>query len=156
MHFLRHEDMLSPTIWQPSVGSQMAAVRTQACTISQEPSQQAYPDTTAQLSHRAARAVQDVEVPWVALQVTLFTAVAYFMIGFELDAGKFAFYWLALVLSCLSMVYFGMVVVCITPNMQMGLTMGATILVRPQHLGFSGSCASMCQQAFAHYVYCKA
>ena len=63
---------------------------------------------------------------------------------------------LALVLSCLSMVYFGMVVVCITPNMQMGLTMGATILVRPQHLGFSGSCASMCQQAFAHYVYCKA
>lgn len=74
--------------------------------------------------------MQDVELPWVALQVSVFSLIAYFLIGFEANAAKFVFYWIALNLSCLSMVYLGMVVVCITPNMQMGITMGATILVR--------------------------
>ena len=50
------------------------------------------------------------------------------MTHFEFDAGKFFFYWLALFLSCLTMAYLGMVMVCITPNLQMGVTMGATAL----------------------------
>ena len=43
-------------------------------------------------------------------------------------AGKFFFYWLVLFLSCLTMAYLGMVMVCVTPNLQMGVTMGATAL----------------------------
>ena len=79
----------------------------------------------------------------MVLQVSLFSVVAYFMIGFELDVGKFLFYWVALVLSCLNMVYFGMVVVCITPNMQMGVTVGATIMVRFEFLPEPSACSSV-------------
>jgi ABC-type multidrug transport system permease subunit len=74
--------------------------------------------------------MQDVEIPWIALQISLLTLIAYFMIGFEADAAKFVFFWIAANLSCMSMAYLGMLVVCVTPNMQMGITAGATILVR--------------------------
>jgi hypothetical protein len=75
-----------------------------------------------------------VELPWVAAQVSLFSTICYFLIHFQIDAGKFFFFWLALFLSCLNMAYLGMVMVCVTPNLQMGITAGATILVWCPHL----------------------
>jgi ABC-type multidrug transport system permease subunit len=58
----------------------------------------------------------------------LFAIIVYFTIHFEFDTGKFFFFWLTLFLTSLIMAYLGMVMVCITPNLQMGVTMGATAL----------------------------
>jgi ABC-2 type transporter len=69
----------------------------------------------------------DSEIRW-PVQAFIFSVIAYFMIHFEFDAGQFFFFWLVMCLSCLTLAYLGMVVVCITPNLEMGITLGATLL----------------------------
>jgi ABC-2 type transporter len=69
----------------------------------------------------------DSEIRW-PVQAFIFSLIAYFMIHFEFDAGQFFFFWLVMCLSCLTLAYLGMVVVCITPNLEMGITLGATML----------------------------
>jgi ABC-type multidrug transport system permease subunit len=62
------------------------------------------------------------------VQVSVFSVISYFFIHFDIDAGKFFFFWLANLLSSMTYTYLGMVMVCVTPNLQMGITVGATTL----------------------------
>lgn len=72
--------------------------------------------------------MQDVEIPWIALQTLINSLISYFMIQFEFEAGKFFFYWLVQFLSCATLGYLGMLVVCITPDLTMAVTIGSSIL----------------------------
>lgn len=47
----------------------------------------------------------------MCVQVVLFSCIAYFMVHFEFDAGKFFFFVLNLCLSTATMAYLGMVMV---------------------------------------------
>lgn len=72
--------------------------------------------------------MQDVEIPWILLQTFLNSIITYFMIQFEFDAAKFLFFWLVQFLSCATLGYLGMLVVCITPDLTMAVTIGSSIL----------------------------
>lgn len=41
-------------------------------------------------------------------------------IALVLQAGKFFFWWINLTVSCATLAYLGMAMVCLTPNLQMG------------------------------------
>lgn len=75
-----------------------------------------------------ATALVDVELPWVTAQTLIYSIIVYFMISFELDAGKFFIFWLTIWLASLVYTYLGMVMVSVTPNLTMGVTLGATML----------------------------
>lgn len=72
--------------------------------------------------------MQDVEIPWIMLQSLLNSIITYFMIQFEFDVAKFFFFWLVQFLSCATLGYLGMLVVCITPDLTMAVTIGSSIL----------------------------
>jgi hypothetical protein len=72
------------------------------------------------------------------------------MVGFAADAAKFVFFWLAVYLSCMSMAYLGMLVVCVTPNIEMGITAGATTLVSSLHEALSWSWASASSKGYMY------
>jgi hypothetical protein len=48
----------------------------------------------------------------------------------QFDAGKFFFFWLNVTVACMTMAYLGMVMVCITPNLQMGALLARLLLLR--------------------------
>lgn len=72
--------------------------------------------------------MQDVEIPWIMLQTLISSIITYFMIQFEFDFAKFMFFWLVQFLSCATLGYLGMLVVCITPDLTMAVTIGSSIL----------------------------
>ncbi|OQU78700.1 hypothetical protein SORBI_3008G033700 [Sorghum bicolor] len=59
-----------------------------------------------------------MEIPYVLVQIVFFMLVAYPMIGYALEAAKF--FWLIYTMFCtlLYFVYFGMMMVSLTPNIQ--------------------------------------
>ncbi|KAH7655214.1 P-loop containing nucleoside triphosphate hydrolase protein [Dioscorea alata] len=59
-----------------------------------------------------------IEIPCVFIQVLLFTIIAYPAIGYYWSAYKFLWFFYAMLSIWLSFVYFGMLVVSLSPNMQ--------------------------------------
>ncbi|KAL4448626.1 hypothetical protein ABPG75_005845 [Micractinium tetrahymenae] len=68
-----------------------------------------------------------VELPWLLLQVFLFSPVAYFMIGFHGTAGHFFFFLLVLYLALLVYTFFGQMCLYITPNVQAAQALAAVL-----------------------------
>jgi ABC-type multidrug transport system permease subunit len=59
-----------------------------------------------------------MEIPYVVVQAMLFMLIAYPMIGYAWTAAKFFWFMYTMVCTLLSFVYLGMVMVSLTPNIQ--------------------------------------
>jgi hypothetical protein len=59
-----------------------------------------------------------MEIPYVVVQAMLFMLIAYPMIGYAWTAAKFFWFMYTMVCTLLSFVYVGMVMVSLTPNIQ--------------------------------------
>ncbi|CAL5090781.1 unnamed protein product [Urochloa decumbens] len=57
-----------------------------------------------------------VEIPYMFIQVFIFTAIVYPMVGFELTVTKFFWFVLYMMLSFIDFTLYGMMVVALTPN----------------------------------------
>ena len=57
-----------------------------------------------------------VEIPYMFVQVLVFSAIVYPMVGFELTVTKFFWFVLYMTLSFIDFTLFGMMVVALTPN----------------------------------------
>ncbi|KAC9910476.1 hypothetical protein R6Q59_021453 [Mikania micrantha] len=66
-----------------------------------------------------------VEVPYVLKQAAAFSLISYAMIGFEWSVEKFFWFVFFLFTSYLSMTYYGMMTVAITPNVMIGSIVAA-------------------------------
>jgi len=68
-----------------------------------------------------------VELPYMLVQVLIFSWIVYPMIGFELAAGKFLWFFLYLVMSFMYYTLYGMMTVALTPNIE--IAMGLSFLI---------------------------
>ncbi|CAO2164993.1 unnamed protein product [Urochloa humidicola] len=68
-----------------------------------------------------------VELPYMLVQVLIFSSIVYPMIGFELTAGKFFWFFLYLVMSFMYYTLYGMMTVALTPNIE--IAMGLSFLI---------------------------
>ncbi|CAO2211715.1 unnamed protein product [Urochloa humidicola] len=68
-----------------------------------------------------------VELPYMLVQVLIFSSIVYPMIGFELKAGKFFWFFLYLVMSFMYYTLYGMMTVALTPNIE--IAMGLSFLI---------------------------
>ncbi|KAG2580460.1 hypothetical protein PVAP13_6NG344400 [Panicum virgatum] len=68
-----------------------------------------------------------VELPYMLVQVLIFSWIVYPMIGFELTAGKFLWFFLYLVMSFMYYTLYGMMTVALTPNIE--IAMGLSFLI---------------------------
>lgn len=57
-----------------------------------------------------------VEIPYVLLQVILYAAITYSLIGFDWTAAKFFWFLYILFFGVLAFTYYGMMMVALTPN----------------------------------------
>ncbi|KAH0734453.1 hypothetical protein KY285_010160 [Solanum tuberosum] len=56
------------------------------------------------------------KIPYIIIQTTYYTLIVYTMVGFELTATKFFWFYLVTFFSFLYFMYYGMMTVAITPN----------------------------------------
>uniref|UniRef100_M1DL27 ABC transporter family, pleiotropic drug resistance protein n=1 Tax=Solanum tuberosum TaxID=4113 RepID=M1DL27_SOLTU len=56
------------------------------------------------------------EIPYIIIQTTYYTLIVYTMVGFELTATKFFWFYFVTFFSFLYFTYYGMMIVAITPN----------------------------------------
>lgn len=56
------------------------------------------------------------EIPYIIVQTTYYTLIVYTMVGFELTAAKFFWFYFVTFFSFLYFTYYGMMTVAITPN----------------------------------------
>ncbi|KAJ1269487.1 hypothetical protein BS78_07G215800 [Paspalum vaginatum] len=68
-----------------------------------------------------------VELPYMLVQVLIFSSIVYPMIGFEAAAGKFLWFFLYLVMSFMYYTLYGMMTVALTPNIE--IAMGLSFLI---------------------------
>nr|CAB3481630.1 unnamed protein product [Digitaria exilis] len=68
-----------------------------------------------------------VELPYMLVQVLIFSSIVYPMIGFELTAAKFFWFFLYLVMSFMYYTLYGMMTVALTPNIE--IAMGLSFLI---------------------------
>ena len=68
-----------------------------------------------------------VELPYMLVQVLIFSWIVYPMIGFEMTAGKFLWFFLYLVMSFMYYTLYGMMTVALTPNIE--IAMGLSFLI---------------------------
>jgi hypothetical protein len=68
-----------------------------------------------------------VELPYMLVQVLIFSSIVYPMIGFQLTAGKFFWFFLYLVMSFMYYTLYGMMTVALTPNIE--IAMGLSFLI---------------------------
>ncbi|RLN03411.1 ABC transporter G family member 45 [Panicum miliaceum] len=68
-----------------------------------------------------------VELPYMLVQVLIFSLIVYPMIGFDLTAGKFFWFFLYLVMSFMYYTLYGMMTVALTPNIE--IAMGLSFLI---------------------------
>lgn len=68
-----------------------------------------------------------VELPYLVLQVLLFSLVSYWMIGFKSTAGAFFFFLLVFFLSLLIFTFFGQMCLYVMPNVQAAQALSATL-----------------------------
>ncbi|KAL6661918.1 hypothetical protein ACP70R_001302 [Stipagrostis hirtigluma subsp. patula] len=68
-----------------------------------------------------------VELPYMLVQVLMFSAIVYPMIGFQLRAAKFLWFVLYMVLSFMYFTLYGMMTVALTPNIE--IAMGLSFLI---------------------------
>ena len=61
-----------------------------------------------------------VEIPYLIAQAVAYSLVTYFMIGFEMNASKFFWYFLFLFLNLTCFTYFGIMSINLTPAVQIG------------------------------------
>ena len=61
-----------------------------------------------------------VEIPYLIVQAVAYSLVTYFMIGFEMNASKFFWYFLFLFLNLTCFTYFGIMSINLTPAVQIG------------------------------------
>lgn len=85
-----------------------------------------------------ALSFQIVEIPYVAVQSTLYVCIMYFMIGFVADAGKFFFFLLVTFLNSWLLTTLGIFIACITPTEELAYTVSsAFIQLWAQFSGFA-------------------
>ncbi|KAL6900988.1 hypothetical protein ACP4OV_005664 [Aristida adscensionis] len=77
-----------------------------------------------------------VELPYMLVQVVIFSAIVYPMIGFQLAAAKFLSFVLYMVLSFMYFTLYGMMTVALTPNIE--IAMGLSFLIFTFWNVFSG------------------
>ncbi|EIE26053.1 ATP-binding cassette transporter [Coccomyxa subellipsoidea C-169] len=65
-----------------------------------------------------ALAQGDVELPYIVVQTVIWSLITYFMMGFELQAGKFFWYLLFTLLTMLYYTFYGLLAVVLSPNLQ--------------------------------------
>ncbi|ONM03570.1 ABC transporter G family member 34 [Zea mays] len=68
-----------------------------------------------------------VELPYMLVQVLIFSSIVYPMIGFQLSAAKFFWFFLYLVMSFMYYTLYGMMTVALTPNIE--IAMGLSFLI---------------------------
>jgi ABC-type multidrug transport system permease subunit len=68
-----------------------------------------------------------VELPYMLVQVLIFSSIVYPMVGFEVAAGKFLWFFLYLVMSFMYYTLYGMMTVALTPNIE--IAMGLSFLI---------------------------
>ncbi|OEL31258.1 ABC transporter G family member 45 [Dichanthelium oligosanthes] len=77
-----------------------------------------------------------VELPYMLVQVLIFSSIVYPMIGFELTASKFFWFFLYMVMSFMYYTLYGMMTVALTPNIE--IAMGLSFLIFIFWNNFSG------------------
>ena len=68
-----------------------------------------------------------VELPYMLVQLLIFSSIVYPMIGFQLTMVKFFWFFAYLVMSFMYYTLFGMVTVALTPNIE--IAMGLSFLI---------------------------
>jgi ABC-type multidrug transport system permease subunit len=77
-----------------------------------------------------------VELPYMLVQLLIFSSIVYPMIGFQLTMVKFFWFFACLVMSFMYYTLFGMVMVALTPNIE--IAMGLSFLIFMFRNIFSG------------------
>uniref|UniRef100_A0ACD5YAG0 Uncharacterized protein n=1 Tax=Avena sativa TaxID=4498 RepID=A0ACD5YAG0_AVESA len=70
-----------------------------------------------------------IELPYMLVQVFMFVAIVYPMIGFQVTAGKFFWFLLYMVLSYMYYTLFGMMTVALTPNVEIASGLSFLIFI---------------------------
>lgn len=85
-----------------------------------------------------ALSLQIVEIPYVAVQSTLYVTIMYFMIGFVPEAGKFFFFLLVTFLNSWLLTTLGIFIACVTPTEEIAYTVSnALVQLWAQFSGFA-------------------
>lgn len=70
-----------------------------------------------------------VEIPYMLIQVFVFSAIVYPMVGFQLTVTKFFWFVLYMILSFIDFILYGMMVVALTPNEEIAVVLSFFIFM---------------------------
>ncbi|CAM0911760.1 unnamed protein product [Alopecurus aequalis] len=70
-----------------------------------------------------------IELPYMLVQVAIFASIVYPMIGFQMTAGKFFWFFLYMVLSFMYYTLYGMMTVALTPNIEIAAGLSFVIFI---------------------------
>lgn len=70
-----------------------------------------------------------VEIPYMLIQVFVFSAIVYPMVGFQLTVTKFFWFVLYMILSFIDFTLYGLMVVALTPNEEIALVLSFFIFM---------------------------